>query len=232
MTGPGQALCGQTWDLATDNMPFVLLVRRRPAGAPATLALTLVGCLSLIGMNDAGLAIGTTNVRTSDSRPGVGYLDIIHKALALTDLGDAAAAITGAHRAGAHYYYLLDARGRALAIECTATDAAALPIDRGAYVHCNHMRVARHRAVEKDTPGSTREREARLTALIAAASRPIGVETLKTFLADHDQSPRCICRHDFGGSSSNGSMIMCPTRGRAWAVHGQACAGDWIELSV
>ena len=80
-TVDGHVLCGQTWDLATDNMPFVIGVHRVPHDAPQTWCLTTMGCLSLIGMNEEGIAIGTTNLRSKDARRGVCYLSIIHKVL-------------------------------------------------------------------------------------------------------------------------------------------------------
>jgi isopenicillin-N N-acyltransferase-like protein len=123
LTARGELLCGQTWDLATDNLPYVLGVHRKPDQGPQSWSLTTAGCLSLIGLNEAGIAVGTTNIRTTDARPGVTYLSLIHKALAATTLAQAAAAITDAHRAAAHFYYLADAHGDALVIECSATRA-------------------------------------------------------------------------------------------------------------
>ena len=70
----GRPLCGQTWDLATDNQPFVVAVHRRPLAGPQTWCVTTVGCLSLMGMNEHGIAVGTTNLRTLDARVGVPYL--------------------------------------------------------------------------------------------------------------------------------------------------------------
>ena len=115
----GKLWCGQTWDLATDNMPFVIGVHRKPTDAPESWTLTTVGCLSLIGINDAGLSIGTTNIRTTDSRPGVTYLNIIHKVLSSRDFETARKAVIDAPKAGAHYYYVCDKHGRAAGFECS-----------------------------------------------------------------------------------------------------------------
>jgi len=111
VTADGRVLVGQTWDLASDNMPFVMGVHRVPADGPETWCLTTAGCLSLIGLNSEGLAVGTTNIRTTDARPGVTYLSLIHKALSSRTLDAASAAITEALRAGGHYYYLADGGG-------------------------------------------------------------------------------------------------------------------------
>lgn len=225
----GTGFVGQTWDLSTSNMPFVRIVKRRPTEGPATVCLTTVGCLSLIGMNAHGVSVGTTNIRTLDARPGVCYLDVIHKALHQTDLESAAHTITEAPRAGAHYFYVMDGQGRAAGLECSATQSARVDVDQGHSVHCNHVLEENNRALE--APGtpveSSLHRQGRLSTLLGAPDRTHRPEDLMGYLADHDGGDRGICRHDFGGISSNGSVIMNPATRRLWAVHGPACTGTW-----
>ena len=82
----GTLLVGQNWDLRTDNMPYVRLVHRKPDGAPETWSLTLTGCLTLIGINAEGIAVGNTNLQTTDVRTGVQYLTVLHRVLGATSL--------------------------------------------------------------------------------------------------------------------------------------------------
>jgi len=222
---------GQTWDLATDQMPFVIAVHRRPRGRPATWSLTTSGCLSLIGMNEHGAAIGTTNIRTTDSRVGVTYLQIIHRALRETTIAGIEAAITGAPRAGAHYYSAADASERAVAVECTATQAIATRVSGGYHVHCNHILDPANLALEAAAPTrSSLCRQARMGELIGGANQLLTVGELQRFLADHERGDDGICQHDRAGISSNGSIVMCPSTRRLWMCHGPACTGIWIEL--
>jgi isopenicillin-N N-acyltransferase like protein len=234
LTADGKTLVGQTWDLATDNMPFVIAVQRKPKDRPSTWTMTTVGCLSLIGMNDAGIAIGTTNIRTKDSRTGVTYLQIIHRALREKTLAGVSACIVDAPRAGAHYYYAADANGGAIAVECTAARALKTEIKSGYYVHCNHVLDAAHKPLEAVGPyESSICRQSRMGELIAKeqqAGRPITVETAKAMLADHDGEKNAICRHDYAGISSNGSVIISPEARRMWTCHGPACKASWIEV--
>lgn len=231
-TAEQHTLCGQTWDLATDNMPFVLGVHRKPAGRPETWSLTTVGCLSLIGLNSEGIAVGTTNIRTKDSRLGVGYLQIIHKALGQRSLNDVEHAIVDAPRAGAHYYYAVGEQGRAIAVECTATIARTTQVSSGYYVHCNHILDAEEKTLEASTPmASSLCRQSRMGSLIGETRRPITVEDTQRFLADHQDGNNAICRHDYAGISSNGSIVIEPETRRAWACHGQACTATWIKLA-
>lgn len=228
----GTGWAGQTWDLATSNMPFVRLVRRRPDEGPETFCLTTVGCLSLIGMNAEGIAVGTTNIRTLDAGPGVCYLDVIHQALAQPDLEAAAHAVSSAPRAGAHYFYVMDGEGRGAAFECSAKQHARVDVAEGAYTHCNHILDAEIGALEaQNTPvASSHHRQGRLAELLAQG-RPTGAD-LRGFLADHEGGEKAICRHDYNGISSNGSMVMNPANRTVWAVHGPACEGTWTEHRV
>jgi len=230
----GTGFVGQTWDLSTSNMPFVRIVKRRPAQGPATVCLTTVGCLSLIGMNEHNVSIGTTNIRTLDARKRVCYLDVIHCALHQEDLESAVRVMAEAPRAGAHYFYVMDGQGRAAGLECSAQQHARIDVKTGHYVHCNHMLEEAVRGLEaQGTPvQSSMHRQGRLSTLLSGAQGQMDAARLQGFLADHDGQDRGICRHDFNGISSNGSVIMNPEARRLWTVHGPACEGSWAEHQV
>src|SRR5690606_24452696 len=230
-TASGKLLCGQTWDLATDNMPHVLAIHRQPTDGPQTWCLTTVGCLSLIGLNEHGIACGTTNIRTTDARPGVTYLSLIHKALSQRSIDEASLAITDAPRAGAHFYYLADGSGRGLAIECTTDHAELIEIELGAYVHTNHCLIPEHQAIEGKTPSaSSHARQDRLEALIAEDCGTADLDAAKRWLSDRENGENAISRTDYDGVSSNGAVVMEPESGTIHAGHGPPHATTWIDL--
>ncbi len=226
----GHGFLGQTWDLATDNMPYVRIVRRDVEGGPSTASLTLVGCLSLIGMNEHGLAIGTTNLRTRDARPGVSYLDVIHDFLGRRELESGARAVVNAERAGAHFYFAMDGEGGAVAIECSAQQAVRIDVDHGTYVHTNHVLEPAIAALEAPVPyASSRCRASRMADLLAG---PLTPEQGMGFFADHEAGDLSICRHDFDGITSNGAVVMVPAERKIWAIHGPPCQGEWIDVTI
>lgn len=223
-------LCGQSWDLATDNLPFVLGVVRKPAESPATVTLTTDGCLSLIGMNEHGLCVGTTNIRTTDARPGVNYLSIIHKALAQHTFDEALAVIEAAPRAGAHYYYVASA-DRATTLECSARTAHRRDLSAGVAVHANHCLLPENRAIEGNTPNpSTLHRQRRMEAL--ATARPLTLDLLASFFADTDGGLNAICRDDYDGLNTNGAVVMAPAQREIRLVHGVPSRNPWHSLTV
>jgi len=228
----GRVWAGQTWDLATANQPYVLAVRRRPREGLATLCVTTVGCLSLMGMNEAGLALGTTNLRTLDARPGVPYLSLIHRALGFVRVAEAARCIAGALRAGGHSYWLADAAGSAAILECTATRSRLRPLRHGWHVQTNHCQVPEHRALEAETPGeSSRARLQRMGELLREREGRLDAATLRSLLADEAGGELAICRQDSCGISSNAGLVVSPQELELWACQGPPCGGAWRQLS-
>jgi len=227
----GELLIGQNWDLQTDNMPYVRLVHRKPESAPETWSLTLTGCLTLIGINSEGIAVGNTNLVTNDARIGVQYLTVLHRALRATSLSEAVASIKNAPRAGAHYYWAAGPEGAAVGLECSATRVVPFEVKSGTFVHCNHAlsdEIAALEVEEKPLP-STSFRQDRLTELLKSHVEPIGMEDLKRDLSDHEGGEGCsICRHDFENVSTNATVILSPSTREIHACRSQPHVGEWV----
>jgi hypothetical protein len=183
-------------------------------------------------MNEHGLALGTTNLRTRDSGIGVPYLGLIHRALAERSAADAARLIAGAPRAAAHSYLALDRRGAAAVVECTGKLAHTFVVERGTHVHTNHCQVPAHAALEADTPRKSSEaRLARMRELLAARAGKIDAAFLRDCYADSAGGSLAICRRDFDGISTNGASVMTPETGELWGCAGVPDAPEkWEQL--
>ncbi len=223
--------CAQTWDLGTDNLPYVVAVHRRPRDAPATWCVTTAGCLSLMGVNECGLAVGTTNLRTRDARAGVPYLHLLHRALACERLEDAVERVVAAPRAGGHAYWLADPEGACSVLECGATRHVREDVASGFRVQTNHVRAEALKPLEADTPAdSSRARFARMSALLEGARGQVDGDRLRQFLADAEGGPLAICRRDFDGITSNAALVLCADTGEARVCHGPPCQATWADL--
>jgi isopenicillin-N N-acyltransferase like protein len=231
-TQDGAMICGQTWDLATNNMPYVIGVHRQPDTGPQTWTLTTAGCLSLIGMNEDGLCVGTTNVRVTDAGSGVVYLSIIHKALSAGSHSEAVACVTDARRVSGHFYYIASADGQATALECTGTRVHQTQVEQGVYVHCNHCLIPENAELEGNKPtASSLERTSRLDRLFVDNGTQNNLDSAKTFLANTEGGLTAICRDDTEGVSSNGAVVMSPSRGEIQACHGLPSTAPWVHLN-
>jgi isopenicillin-N N-acyltransferase-like protein len=226
----GRLWAGQTWDLGSDNLPYVVGVHRKPDAGPETWCVTTVGCLSLMGINAEGVAIGTTNLRTVDAGPGVPYLSVIHRALAEPTAAAAARLIARAPRAGGHSYTAVDRNGGAYAIECTARRSVAMAIRGGFHVHTNHCQLPAHQALEAELPyASSHARLARMQSLLRNATQLDG-PFLENCLADRDGGKLAICRDDFDGISTNAALVVCPEAPTLRVCHGHPPHSPWLDL--
>ena len=232
-TADGHALGGQTWDLATDNMPHVIGVHRRPDDGPETWSLTTTGCLTLIGMNEHGVSVGTTNVRTTDARPGVMYLSILHRMLDCENAEAAAQVVENAHRSGAHFYWIVDGDGRVLTVECSARRAHREELSEGSYVHTNHCLIGANVEEEGvDASPSSTSRLDRGNELLGANHGALNLRSMELLFADGVGNMTGICRDDTDGISTNGAVIVEPQTRTIRACHGLPTeAGDtWVDL--
>ncbi len=220
----------QTWDLNPTDIDFVVAVHRKPAEGPETWSITCVGCLSLMGMNEHGVTVGTTNIKARDTRPGVGYLSLLHRALSQSDAAAAADLIRVAPRAAAHTYWLADSDS-ALELECSATRALERKLGNKPLTRTNHC-LAPELALlqgEPTSPSSTRRLE-RLERWLGQGNQSI--ETIQALFADRADGLLSINRYveDATGTSTNACMIGVPARRELWACQGPADRGAWVQL--
>lgn len=225
----GEVRLAQTWDLASNNMPYVVYVHRKPDVGAETWAITTVGCLSLVGVNEYGLAVGTTNLRTVDSRLGVPYLNVIHRALREQNTFAAIEVVTQAPRAGGHTYALADHRS-AVVVECTAErHAIREPID-GFIVQTNHCQSSVNREVEAEAAQpSSKNRFERMTILLKESPN-VSEENLRNFLSDTEGEDLAISRHDFDGISTNAAIVIAPAMRSISVVHGPPDENPWRSM--
>lgn len=233
-TADGCTYAAQTWDMSPSAGPYLVLVRRRPSNGPASIGMTTAGCLSLIGLNEAGIAIGNTNLVPNDARPGVHYLALIHQALAQTSPAAALSAIVDAERLSGHFYYLAGPDGQVQSIETTAERHQCLQPENGVLVHTNHY-LAPAFAPEVFPPpsASSAARQARMTALVAERRTPVGPLDIQRLLSDH-AGDWPICRHceDPASWATLAAVITCPQAGKLWIAAGNPCENQAKAYSL
>ncbi len=226
-TRSGQVRVGQTWDLNPQDIDFVVAIRRVPHGAPQTWSLTCSGCLSLVGLNSDGLAVGTTNIKTRRSRPGVGYMGILHRMLRCRTFAQAAQVVEQAPRAAAHTYWLADAQQVAdwecTAWQCDRRDSQEKPLFR-----TNHCLLPAHKAAEFEPASpSSQARLQRLSHLLATPG--LDVPEIKEIFADRADGVDSLNRRaeDDQGTATNSVVVAEPAECKLWACRGPADRGVW-----
>ncbi len=229
-TDGGQVIAAQTWDLGPRDLDFVVAVERYPSDGTRTVSLTCAGCLTLIGVNEHGLAVGTTNIKIRGAAPGVGYLSILHRMIRERTVGAASALLTGVKKAAAHTYWIATG-DEATEWECGPTTGVERKLGDRPICRTNHCLSASLQAREGEVPtSSSRARLARLEALTAGATH--GVESLRELFADRADGIDSISRFPEDGqpTATNAVVICLPAERRMWACRGPAVRGRFVEL--
>ncbi|HLA45460.1 MAG TPA: C45 family peptidase, partial [Aggregatilineales bacterium] len=148
----GHSFFGQTWDMHASATPFVILMDGKPDNGMRFLSFTTTGCVGMIGMNEAGIAVGINNLMGGDGQVGVTWNFIIRRVLQQDNIADALSCITDAPRAGAHNYILLDKHGTGYNIEAMGQRYEIQELQDTPIHHTNHCVIPQAKAVERKRP--------------------------------------------------------------------------------
>jgi isopenicillin-N N-acyltransferase-like protein len=235
-TASGSAMIGQTWDMHASAERFISIFHRTPTDGPQSLTLTTAGCLTLIGVNSAGIAVGNNNLRPTDARPGVIYLAMLHQALRQTEWRDAVSVMTDTPRASGHNYIMAHESGARSDVETTGAKHEEFPLDAPWYVHSNHYLSEKLKPLEDPTVqrGSTEHRLARLRARMEESGEPLTPDNLRSLLADHEGGEELgICRHGKGEDARSCAFAVVDPDARAiHAALGPACKASLKRFTL
>ncbi len=231
----GQGFYGQTWDMHATATPYVILLRGKPAQGLNFLTLTIIGCVGMIGMNEAGIAIGINNLVAGDGQVGVTWPFVIRKVLAQDNLDDALACITKARLAGGHNYMLVDTHGRGYNVEAMATRCHVEEVSSGSLAHTNHCLAPQTIEVERPKlPQSRASSETRLSEaqrLLNGGSMTL--DDLFTLTRNHCASNGvCVHPEEPFLLQSCSAAIMRPATREMWAVWGSPCQNEYERFVV
>jgi isopenicillin-N N-acyltransferase-like protein len=225
----GTPIAGQTWDLVAGDVDSIVAVHRTPTNGPRTWSVTVAGGPTLMGLNEEGLALGTTNIKVAGARVGVGYMSLLHKAIHCGDRREASECVVQAPRVAAHTYWFADTTG-VLELEC---DAMACTLREGyerALVRTNHC-------LEDDRVNAEAPAESSTTRLARAqtwANRDaVSIEDIRRLFEDRSDGVCSINRrHDDGEpTATNACVIADPVNRVLHACRGEADRGTWVALT-
>lgn len=228
MDGP---LVGQTWDLNPPDVEYVVAIHRKPTNGLQTWSVTCTGCLSLVGINENGVSVGTTNIKTYGSRAGVGYLSLLHRLLRSDTAKDAEAIGTKAPIAGAHTYWIADEE-RQCELESSPNGVFVRYAEHVPVFRTNHCLAPEHQSVQGELPSPSSHK--RLTRVGELLDEPdVNILRLRKLFADRKDGVDSINRYeeDDQGTATNAVFISSPAQRTAWACRGPADRGEWVELT-
>ncbi len=217
----GAPAFGQTWDMHEGSAEHLVLLEGRPSGAPAFVVLTTVGCVGMIGMNEAGLTVGINNLLAADGRVGVTWPFVVRAMLREESAAAALEVLARAPLSGGHNYLVMDAQGRAANVEAMPTASAIDHLGESTIVHTNHCLHPETQAVERPRePASQAETARRLDrARELLAGSGMDVSFLQGVTAD----PEAVCRVGSAPAfvGTCGAVIVRPAARELLAVAGR-----------
>ena len=226
----GHMVVGQTWDLHPLDVDSVVAVHRMPSEGPETWSVTVAGAPTLIGMNQHGVWVGTTNIKVKGVQIGVCYMSLLHRAIRCGDREEAAGVIQHAPRAAAHTFLLAD-EGGAIELECTAIRSTRRDLADQPIVRTNHCIDCSHIADEAEPPSaSSVARSARAEDLMQRPS--LGRDAVRNLMVDREGGLLAINRYPDDGepTATNACAIGIPKSRHFEACRGPADRGEWVTL--
>ena len=226
----GHSLQGQTWDLNGPDVKHVIAIHRIPDEGPETWSVTCAGCQTLMGMNQHGVTVGTTNLKTKGARVGIPYLSVLHKALKQQSRDLASQLIEKVQVAGSHTYWVGDKSG-AIEWEKSPDESFLRTTEDGPLARSNHCLFDSHIALESDLSESTHARKDRMQSILEA-SQSHTMDSLIQSFASRADGRLSISRfaEDNSGATTNAVVVCDPANLDFRACRGPADQGVWETL--
>jgi len=248
VTSDGSVLSAHTEDWYPLDEKHLVLVRGKPKGEPAFLAMTLGGLQIDCGLNSAGISVTQNSLDQNDVRIGVPQEFVARKILASKTIGDAMRAALPEKRGSSYNNNLCDSSGEIYSLEGSATDFYALYGHEGYLVHTNHYishRMAKYETAFQKANEKSLEAGAdsviRYNRALRLLKRELGkvtVASLAKILSDHINYPNSICRHTDESDppleryKTIFSIIIDVTHLKVSICHGNPCKGKYKEYKL
>ncbi len=228
-TADGIPICGQTKDTPLDRKFRFQILRLRFQDAPALLTLTYPGWLFGHGFAAGGCALWRNSLNTTGRPLG---LPLPVWGLIATHCQGVEDVIEMTREHGIDtscHTTVADMHEGIAGIECTDGGIDVLEPQNGIYVHANAVRGrAELRATEVDLETFCRadsaSREHRFRELAEEGNGKLTLQMLMGFLADHQNHPMGICRHQGDEASTTAAVIAEPAKGLLHVVRGNPCS--------
>ena len=223
---------GQTWDMHASATPYVILIHGQPEAGPSFLTFTVTGCVGMIGMNSAGIAVGVNNLMAADGQIGVTWPLVVRKILQQDNLDAALDCLTSAKLAGAHNYMLMDGPGRGYEVEAMSTRHHVRELADETISHSNHCLIQKNLDVARQRPpssqNSSENRLRRANELLAKDD--ISIDDLMALT--RDETAICTRPQPPTHVESCGAAIMCPSTGDFWSVWGIPADNEYEHFVI
>jgi len=236
-TADGNPICGQTKDTPLDRKFRFQVLRLRFQDAPSLLTLTYPGWLFGHGFVAGGCALWRNSLNTTGRPVGL-PLPVWGLIATHCPNVEEVAAMTHDHGIDTSCHTTVaDMRGGIVGIECTDGGIEVMEPENGIYVHANAVRGRSElRTTEVDLETFCRAdsiaRENRFRELATAGQENITTQMVMSILADHENHPVGICRHQGDEAGTTAAVVAEPSKGLLHVVRGHPCSNRWSTAAL
>jgi isopenicillin-N N-acyltransferase-like protein len=244
-TANGELITGQNLDHIEPWKEYMILLKMKPADGPSILAVTAAGCLSLVGINSAGISININLLRNNNSLEPAGGVPthvILRKLFMSAILGETISTIATAEGRSPKNYLVSNSQEGILDIETTTDDMEIQFPERGMLTHANYFKTDRFKSTDI-APLLVPDAYIRSHKLFHLMERHYGnisVDIMKQLLQDHSNYPNSICRHPDQKATlpiaqmmkTLVSIINCPKEQKAYIAIGNPCESEYLEYRL
>ncbi|MFC3613437.1 C45 family autoproteolytic acyltransferase/hydrolase [Lutimaribacter marinistellae] len=224
----------QNMDLPAHMHGSQVALRLGGPDMPEIVALSSAGLIGLLGLNDAGLAVGVnTLLMLHHDAGGLPVAFALRHALAARSRDDAANRLASARHASGQHYALVSRDG-ITSLECSAGGCARYESGE-TLLHTNHPLASRdtdaNAQARLESAGFNASSHRRLDWLQAHATGLTGARQVQSLFDDTD-APLCMRGQVNGGSSTFASVVM--ELGETPAIRmrkGIAGTAEWQEIA-
>lgn len=242
VTRDGAPILAKNRDYRSTHLPLQCLARAHPAKGYRYAYVTSAGSPAVFssGMNEAGLAVADTHVRSLDIGPGMARYSIEMELLEhLDSVQSALDYVRDISHLGDGTLVLADASGDLAVFEAGHTHHGVVRREDGFVVSTNHF-VTQPLCdlwVDRNPPelrGNSQGRYAKITAALRTAEGGVDVRWAQALMASHGGLQKAICRHPElqPHSATISTVIFVPGDGILYFANSQPCHADLRLLDI
>jgi isopenicillin-N N-acyltransferase-like protein len=244
-TKNGEPIIGQNVDIFQSLEEVMVLLKRKPAEGPESLAVVPAGSVGLLGLNSAGIVLNVNMLINRDSMSptsGVPFFVISRKVLSCENVSEAVQTIASARRASDANYLLANDTGDIIDIEAMVDDLEILHPEREFFTHANHFETERFKSTDLAPVyiPSSFIRSHRLATLMGKQWGSLSIEVIMKLLQDHSNHPNSICAHPDPkevalagfGEGTVASIISNPKERKTYITLGPPCENEYVEYKL
>lgn len=228
---PVQKMCGQNWDMDMVSKQNACIMQKEYSDGLKICAVTTILGLVHMGMNAAGICVGTANLSSKNASPkGLVFPIVLQNILKSRNRAETLNILNRYKFVSGHYYYIMYPEESSLLFETDATGYCEVKLHGNIFVHTNHYVNMQLKENSISYSLNSIEREKAMEIYLQQCN-DLSEQEIKKILANHEKG---ICRHAENKYeiATAASVIFEPIEKQMQVCNNAPCIGKWITYNM